>query len=183
MLDPEPALKYARELSELSQQHHLDLWLAVATGVEGWAMAALGDAAGLQKTATALSLARMAMAATEPTFWALHVGALHALGHEAECAAQAAEALKACDQHLDYYFAPALWCLRGEALSRLPEQQALALSCLQQALALASAQGARTQELHAARALLQSTRSLQERKALEVRMQRILADCPELNPF
>lgn len=187
MLDPEPALRYARELAELAQQHGLDLWLAVATGVEGWALAALGDPAGLQKTATALMMARMAMSATEPTFCAMHVGALYALGDDAECVVQAEEAIKVCDQHLDYYFVPELWRMRGTALSRLTEEGAQHLpdtqarDSLQQALSLATAQGAHTLALRAAQDLLSLTRLPRERKVLKARIQTLLADSPELS--
>lgn len=179
-LEPESAWAQAEELTALATQHNLALWQAAAAGVEGWAMAALGHPDGLQKTAAAIDMARAAMSATEPTFCALHVGALHALGYFQDCATQADEALRVCAKHLDYYFSPELWRMRGEALHELPDEGPAALHCLNQALELAAAQGAKPLELRAALALLERTQSLAQRADIEGRIQSIRAGFPEL---
>ncbi len=182
MLDPEKAAMRAHELAALSQRYHLALWLAVATGVEGWAHAAMGQSNGLKQTEAALNMARMAMSATEPTFCTLHVGALHALEMNAACVKQAEEALQVCDKHLDHYFAPELWRMRGEVLDRLGEQQA-SLDCLRQAMKLAASQGAYALEWRAGHALLNRIQSLppQERAVLKNRLESIRTICPELS--
>jgi DNA-binding SARP family transcriptional activator len=181
LLDPEQAVAQAQELAELSQQHDLALWMAVATGVTGWARATQGDPLGLQQTEAATAMARAAMSAAEPTFWGLHVGALHALGHHQECAIQAEEALRACDKHLDQYFAAEFLRMRAEALNALPGMHLQALESLHRSMELAATQGAHTLELRAAMGLLALTVPAQQRQVLEQRIESIRAGCPELS--
>lgn len=180
MLNAEAAARQAHELAELSRQHGLALWQAVATGVAGWASAAQGHPEGLQQTTAAIEMARAAMSAAEPTFWGLHIAALHALGHFHDCALQAEVAIGVCHEHLDYYLLPELWRMRGEALNGLPGERQQALHSLEQALELARAQGAKSLELRAAHALLQRSRQSRQRSELETRIADLLAACPEL---
>ncbi len=181
MHQPHEANAFTTELLNLSQQHELLLWQAVAIGVGGWAAASLGQTEGLQRTEASVAAVRQAMSAVEGTFLAFHVDALYQLKQFETCAAQAQESIELCEARLDVYFVAEFWRLRGEALAQLQGCADEARHCLHQALDIAAQQGAQTLELRAAVALHRYQLEPDERIRLQQRMLAILATCPELS--
>jgi len=178
---PQQTATLGQELRELSLRHGLSLWQAAAGAVSGWAAVMLGRPEGMEIIQQSVEASRKAMLVVEGTFLAFQVDALHHLGQHEACAVAAEDAIRRCESRLDIYFLPEFLRLRGAALLGLAGGHcAEGERCLEQAMALAGQQGAKSLELRAAVTLGQFATQPTARQMLRNRITEILTSCPEL---
>ena len=140
----------------LSTEQGFTLWAAWGTSLRGWALAMQGQGdEGLTQVRQGIAACRAAgNILFVPYFGALLAEACAHLGHTEDGLQALAEAQTLIDQHEERWWEAEVHRLRGVLLLRQPgTQQAEAETWLQQALAIARRQQAKSLELRAAMSL------------------------------
>jgi predicted ATPase/predicted Ser/Thr protein kinase len=145
-------LNWAEEVIALCREEGMPFYQPLATIWRGWAVAALGEtAAGHEAIDEGLAAARATgMEILRPQILAMRAEIQGAAGQVEEALAATAEGLALARSRGECGFAPELYRLRGELLmaqaGRDPARRAAAVECLEQAVADARRQAARTLE-------------------------------------
>nr|WP_315463341.1 AAA family ATPase [uncultured Rhodoferax sp.] len=175
---PDASSALAQELLAHAREHHLLLWQVAGSAVAGWADARRGQRQALEGLAQCVQAARQAMLAVETTFMAFQVDALWHLQDYRACAELAQITIANSHRYNDLYFQPEFLRLQGLSLLQLGQQKE-GLDCLDQALALATGQGAKALELRVLDALI-AARPASASAALRLQRNAVLHGCPEL---
>ena len=143
---------WAEDVIALCREEGMPFYQPLATIWRGWAVAALGEtAAGLDAIHEGLAAARATgMEILRPQILAMLAEIQGAAGQVEEALAATAEGLALARSRGECGFASELYRLRGELLmaqaGRDPARRAEAVGCLEQAVAVARRQAARTLE-------------------------------------
>lgn len=151
---PELVAAVSQELLAHADKHGLLLWQAVAASHLGWALAASGNAEGLEPIRQGVAGARVAMPSVVSTFLSILADALAQLQRPAEVLEVVAEARHVIDKIQDTYYVPEFMRLQGEAMLQLdPACAAEAGKLFAQALKQAEVSGAHQLVLRCATSL------------------------------
>jgi tetratricopeptide (TPR) repeat protein len=154
--EPRATQEYAETVVALSTEHGLQYPLAVGTLLQGWAMAAQGQAEGIEQVRAGLDAHQRTGAQMDrPYYLALLAQAYSTAGRYREGLATLDEGIQMVSQGRTFFFEAELYRLKGEYLLQDDRQRnaGQAESHFQRALERARAQQARSLELRTALSL------------------------------
>jgi tetratricopeptide (TPR) repeat protein len=166
--EPEAAAEYADALLTLADEQAFPVWYAAGTILAGWAEARLGrrdDGVARIRNGIAGYLANGA-AMMHPYFLGLLADALDAAGQVDEGLEVLSRALVIVKETEEHYYEPELLRQRGELLLKSasrPDRSEEAWTCIQNALAAAREQQARSLELRSAASAASAAHAAPER--------------------
>jgi predicted ATPase len=140
----------------LSAEHGFTLWLAILTGLRGWAMTQHGRSEeGITQIQEGLAASHATGAKSwRPYLLSLLAEAFREIGRFDDGLSTLTEALAAADEHEIRVFEPEIHRLKGELLLRQNHpNSAEALNCFQRAIKVARRQSAKSLELRATMSL------------------------------